>query len=91
MVGVEHSEGASSADKTTDHYVVIVGMGSDSTGKFFRFYDNSTGVTEVGASPENKLYCDCTNFTLSGKGDPRNQYIQGGYGEYIVTQIRESK
>lgn len=34
MVGVEHSKGNSSMDKTTDHYVVIVGMGSDSTGTF---------------------------------------------------------
>jgi hypothetical protein len=91
MVGVEHSKGASSADKTTDHYVVIIGMGSDATGKYFRFYDNSTSNQEVGTSPENKLYCDCTNFSLSGVGDPRNRYIQSGDGKYIVTQIRESK
>ena len=91
MVGVEHSEGNSSADKTTDHYVVIVGMGSDANGKYFHFYDNSTQYVEIGTSPNNKLYCDCVNFTLSGTGDKDNSYLQSGYGKYIVTQIRESK
>lgn len=91
MVGVEHGKGASSADKTTDHYVVVVGMGSDAKGKYFHFYDNSTGKQDVGTSPENKLYCDCAAFSLAGTGDARNSYIQSGYGKYIVTQIRETK
>jgi len=91
MVGVEHGSGASSADKVTDHYVVVVGMGTDTKGKYFSFYDNSTGNQEVGASAANKIYCDCVNFTLLGTGDPKNIYIQSGFGQYIVTQIRESK
>lgn len=85
MVGVEHSDGSSSADKVTDHYVIIVGMGTDTKGKYFSFYDNSTGNVDVGASAENKIYCDCEKFTLIGVGDPKNQYIQSGFGQYVVT------
>lgn len=90
MVGVEHSSGSSSNDKVTDHYVTVVGMGADSKGKFFWFYDNSTGNADIGTSVENKIYADCANSSLIGTGSPSNQYLQGGDGRYIVTQIRES-
>lgn len=88
MVGVEHSSGTSSADKVTDHYVVIVGMGSDEKGKFFWFYDNATGIVNDGTSPDNKIYCNCQDSSLIGTG--KNSYVLSGYGQYIVTQIRES-
>lgn len=88
MVGVEHSSGSSSADKVTDHYVTIVGMGSDAKGKYFSFYDNATGDIKVGTSSENKIYCDCANYSLIGTG--ANSYATSGYGQYIVTQIRVS-
>ena len=35
LVGVEIHEGSSSNDKVTDHYVTLVGMGSDARGKYF--------------------------------------------------------
>lgn len=88
MVGVEHSSGRSSADKVTDHYVTIVGTGSDAKGKYFSFYDNATGDIKVGTSSENKIYCDCENSSLIGTG--ANSYATSGYGQYIVTQIRVS-
>lgn len=90
MVGVEHSSGSSSSDKVTDHYVVIVGMGIDKKGKYFSFYDNSTKYNEIGASAENKIYCNCEEFSLIGTGSPANSYLHSGYGQYIVSQIRES-
>ena len=76
-------------DKVTDHFVVIVGMNSDVSGKYFLFYDNATGDQEVGTSDQNKIYCSCINFSLIGTG--ANSYAQGGYGQYTITQIRESK
>lgn len=81
-------------DKVTDHYVTMVGMGSDAEGKYFSFFDNAVGDAEVGTSATNKFYCDSKNFvlkTLKGQVDARNTYVNGGNGFYIVTQIRESK
>lgn len=77
------------ADHVTDHFVVIVGMGSDPAGKYFSFYDNATGDIDAGTSDKNRLYCDCANFSLIGQGD--NTYGRAGYGQYTVTQIRETK
>lgn len=84
-------------DHVTDHYVVIVGMGTDATGKYFLFYDNALNPDidnqrEISTSPENKLYCDCDNFIIKGEGDKRNKYIQKtDYKSLTVTHIRESK
>lgn len=89
MVGVELYAGSSSGDKVTDHYVTIVGMGSDDTGKYFSYYDNATGWEAIGASDKNRLYCNCENFSLIGGGDEKNSYLGGK--TYTVTQIRESK
>ena len=92
MVGVDDGAGAANTDKVTDHFVIIVGMGTDATGNYFLFHDNATGNKEVGASAENKLYCDCVNFWLKGSADIRNTYAQNaGYDHYLVTQIRKSK
>lgn len=84
-------------DHITDHYVVIVGMGTDQFGKYFLFYDNALNPEignqlEIATSPENKLYCDCDKFLIKGEGDNRNKYIQSRpYKSLTVTQIRESK
>lgn len=91
LVGVDDAPKAANTDKVTDHFVTIVGMGTDSAGKYFLFFDNSTGNVNVGTSSQNRLYCDCENFTVIGHADPASTYGQGGYGQYQVTQIRESK
>lgn len=90
MVGVEHHDGSSSGDEVTDHYVTIVGMGTDETGKYFLFYDNATSHKDIGASDKNRIYCDCQNFSLIGTGDEGNSYLQSASKKYIVSQIRES-
>ena len=42
LVGVDNSEGHNgNFDKTTVHYVVIVGRGSDKQGEYFRYYNNT--------------------------------------------------
>lgn len=94
MVGIDLHSGSSSGDKATDHYVTIVGMGTDGQGKYFSFYDNATskiflGTSDyVGASDKNKIYCDCENYSLTGHADPANGYMLDS--EITVTQIRKS-
>lgn len=91
IVGVDDDPNKSSnPDKTTDHFVVIVGMGSDEKGNYFLFHDNATSDIEIGTSVENKLYCDCDNFVIKGCADKRNTYA-AKHKYYLVTQIRKSK
>jgi len=88
--GVEDGQGSPNADKVTDHFVVIVGMGSDGLGNYFHFYDNATGDKEEGTSAKNRLYLNCDDYLIKGTGD--NSYVrQTEYKSYIVTQIRETK
>ena len=93
MVGVDNHPGSPNADKTTDHFIVIVGMGNDSVGKYFLFHDNAMGNKNVGASNENRLYCKCKEYKLEGVADKRNSYFSSdaGYKIYTVSQIRKSK
>jgi hypothetical protein len=87
--GVEDGPGSPNADKVTDHFVVIVGMGADAKGKYFHFYDNATNNKEEGTSSENRLYVNCDEYTIKGTG--KNSYVQGtDYQSYLVTQIRET-
>ncbi len=92
MVGVDDGPELINDDMTTEHFVVIVGMGSDTSGNFFLFYDNAVANNAIGTSTKNKLYCKCNDFKLEGIGDTANSYIQGSSKQkYTVTQIRETK
>lgn len=73
-------------DLTTDHFVVIVGMGTDEKGNYFHFYDNAD--SRSGTSLNNKLYCVCKENKLAGSTDPLSRY--GGGLTYTVTSIRTS-
>ncbi len=87
--GVEDGAGSPNADKVTDHFVVIVGMGTDDKGKYFHFYDNATSDKDEGTSNQNRLYVNCDDFLIKGTG--ANSYAQGSqYKSYTVTQIRET-
>ena len=89
VVGVEDGAGSPNTDQVTDHFVVIVGMGTDVKGKYFLFYDNATGDKDSGTSDQNQLYCNCNNFEI--RGTAPNAYIQATQLKaYIVTQIRET-
>jgi RHS repeat-associated protein len=87
-------------DNTTDHFVVIVGMGNDKKGNYFRFYDSATGDSDAGTSSGNKLYYNEKKGIIQGKSqtpygrswsDPdlgtQEPYTDG----YIVTQIRKTE
>jgi len=79
--------GYKNPDGLTDHFITIVGMGSDAKGNYFHFFDNAHSAS--GTSLANKLYCNCEKSSLIGKADPRNTYAQKT-SAYIVSTIRES-
>ena len=88
LCGVDDKPGTPNKDTITDHFVIIVGMGSDSIGNYFLFFDNAESDSSVGASSENKLYCFCSDSKLEGVGDTRNGYIQGtSRKKYTVSRI----
>lgn len=94
IVGVDAVAGVSpnpQTDNTTDHFVVIVGMGEDAVGKYFTFFDNATNqkpFSSYGASPENKLYYDSSSGLITGTS---NSDYSNNSGLYILTMIRKSK
>lgn len=91
LCGVDDSPGTPNRDTITDHFIIIVGMGEDSKGKFFYFYDNASGDSDIGASLENKLYCKCKENKIEGEGDIRNGYIQNTPNKkYTLARVIES-
>jgi len=92
MCGVDNKPKSPNKDAITDHFIVIVGMGTDEKGNYFLFYDNATGNTEVCTSSDNKLYCYCKEHKIEGVGDEENTYIQNFtvYKKYILSRVIES-
>ncbi len=88
VVGVDEGPGSKNpnTDNTTDHFIVIVGMGNDSNGDYFQFYDNATGNVIKGTSINNKLYIDKTNWIITGQSDAYGPNVP-----YILTMVRKSK
>jgi hypothetical protein len=82
IVGVDHGNPSPNLDNTTNHFIVVVGMGSDSHGNFLRYYDNITSDIIGGTNPNNKLYYDATTGLLKGTfpGTPKVGTLQ-----YIVS------
>ena len=93
LAGVDDDSKVVNDDMTTEHFIAIVGMGEDSVGKYFLFYDNAVPDIDIGTSSANKLYCKTSQYLIEGTGDLRNTYIRNitGKKKYIVTQVRETK
>ncbi|WP_051230776.1 hypothetical protein [Epilithonimonas caeni] len=94
VVGIDNHPGnPGNLDNTTDHFVVIVGMGTDSNGKFFTFYDNASGVDpqSQGANPNNKLYVKYPEKIITGITNCNDYRDHNTTHNYIITQIRKSK
>ena len=90
MVGVDDQDGhPGNADKTTDHWIVIVGMDSDNQGNYFHFYDNATNNKNKGTSTENKLYYDTETGKITGTAD--NNYSRNAQRDYTVTRVKETE
>lgn len=94
MVGVDDGAKVTNDDLTTEHFITIVGMGEDSTGKYFLFYDNAVNFSDIdiGTSEDNKLYCKHSESKIEGVGEAANTYIQGTTKKrYLISQIRETQ
>ena len=91
IVGVDDNPGhPGNPDNSTDHFIVLVGMGSNSNGNYFQFYDNAAGNTSEGTSPLNLLYYDSSTGKITGKSQCSG-YFNSVAHDYIITQIRKSK
>ncbi|WP_053056804.1 hypothetical protein, partial [Tenacibaculum mesophilum] len=84
LVGTHYKFGyEGNSDKTTDHYVVIIGRGCENNKVYYRFYEVGTSYPEKGQSLKNKLYLE-NNFLLKGVGQHNISH------EYIVSQVRRN-
>lgn len=85
LVGVDYKSGSPNSDKTTDHFVVIVGRECSDNEIFYYFYEVGTGArTGHGTSDDNKLY-------LKKDGSLRGTPAYKTSRNYIVSQIRKNK
>lgn len=86
QVGVDHGLGYkidNNLDQSTDHFVVIIGRKCEGSKCYYLFYDVGTSHKEKGASDNNRLYLDKTDYSLRGKT------VYNGHF-YTVTQIRKN-
>jgi len=92
LVGVDHTPDYgenTETDNTTDHFITIVGRGSDANGDYFRYFENVPGGNTTG--PELKLYLqeDGTLQTLTDSNGGSSYTFNGNI--YTITQVRPSK
>ncbi|SDD83348.1 hypothetical protein SAMN04488024_10893 [Pedobacter soli] len=92
LIGVDNRAGAPIANKdnSTDHYVVVVAMGTDEKGKYFQFMDSATNNPATGASYSNRLYFNPSTGKITGRTAIIGYRSQAGMRDYTVTQIRKS-
>ena len=93
LIGVDNRIGTPSsinADGSTDHFVVIVGMGTDEKGRYFQFVDNATNNRSTGASYSNRLYYNSITGKITGRTAVADYRNIAGMHDYIVTQVRKS-
>ena len=83
MTGVNHTFGLKWNEKTTDHFVAIVGTGVDAKGKYYRFFD--VGAVDAnrknGVSPQNRLHYDASTGSYAGKSAVNGK-------TYTISQLR---
>ena len=86
VVGVNHTIGNNYNEKTTDHFIVIVGKGFDNNRKqvFYTYYEVGKRLKQDGMNVDNKLYLQ-DNGALSQ--DTKNNL---GH-KYTVTQVRKNE
>ncbi len=90
IIGVDDKDGSPNKDNTTDHFLVVVGMGNDDNGNYFRVYDNATSNITGGTNPDNKLYYNPETYKIEGNKQFDNPYSQE-VRRYIVSQVRISR
>lgn len=89
-MGVDDEDGSpGNFDKTTDHFLVVVGMGNDENGNYFRVYENATSDKSKGTDPNNKLYYNSESSKIEGIQKFDNSYSES-VRCYVVSQVRKS-
>ncbi|MCT4664955.1 MAG: DUF4280 domain-containing protein [Flavobacteriales bacterium] len=84
LVGVDHTLGLARNEKTTDHFVVIIGRGCENGNVYYTFYEVGTQWINKGTSNENRLRLK-DNGTLIGSP------IYSPNKTYTVSQVRKNK
>ena len=89
IVGVDNKPGhPGNLDSTTDHFLVLVGMGTDSNGKYFQFYDNASGLSNQGAGGSSYSFPDA-NAPDTTFFEPNTNNLQGELDEIYATKFNE--
>ena len=84
LVGVDHDlnyRGGTLNEGTTDHYIVITGKACEEGNIYYLFYDVGTRHENKGASDNNKLFLDTSDYSLKGTTEYNGKL-------YTVTQVR---
>ncbi|MCD9609858.1 hypothetical protein [Tenacibaculum maritimum] len=71
-------------DKSTDHFVIIVGRGYENEKRYFLFYEVGTSYSDKGQHDDNRLYIN-DNWSITGI--PQHNLTR----TYTLTQIRGNK
>ncbi|MDE5607411.1 MAG: hypothetical protein K2I64_00555 [Muribaculaceae bacterium] len=88
MIGVDNEPNKNINEGTTDHFLVVVGIGHDEKGNFILVYDNATRRAE-GYSDQNKMYLNTEMGVISGR--TQTPYSQNpARHPNIVSQVRKS-
>ena len=88
IVGVNTEWGSpGNHDKTTDHFVVVVGSGIDNHGNYYRFFDPGSFNISAGTSVNNKLYYDKNNTLYQGESQYHLNHKR--HKQYTLTWVRK--
>ena len=88
FIGVDDAPNQKINEGTTDHFLVIVGMGNDKIGNYFQVYDNASGDVQDGTNSSNKLYHDEKKNIVEGK---TNTSYSRRVNPYKLSQVRKNK
>ena len=91
VVGVSTGGKHGNFNHNTGHFINIAGMGFDSKGNYFSYYDNGTSFISKGTDlKENRFYFGIKNGTEHVLMDTSN-VIVGNVREYIISEIRRNQ
>ncbi len=82
LVGLNHTLSYGINDKTTDHFVVIVGRACENNKTYYRFYEVGTSWAHLGQHSNNKFFLG-DDFSL-------RSYRKNKSEKYLVSQVREN-
>lgn len=91
IVGVNHTfaykRAAGNNDKSTDHWITIIGKGEDKDGRYFSYTDPGTKYKKVGTNTKlNRLYQDKTKNYI-WRDDTKYANADSGNGSYTLVAV----